>query len=114
MVEPGPSVPDRGDVVWIDLKPRIGHEQSGQRPAIVLSPQRYNRRVGLALVCPITRQAKEYPFEVNVPAGLPISGVVLADQVRCVDWRASGARFICRLPVATVDEVLGKTSTLLS
>ncbi len=75
-------VPERGDVVWITLNPQAGHEQAGQRPAVVLSPAAYNGKVGLAILCPITRQVKGYPFEVQIPSGLEVSEVILADQVR--------------------------------
>ena len=83
-------VPERGDAVWISLDPQAGHEQAGRRPALVLSPAAYNGRVGLALLCPITNQAKGYPFEVPLPEGLPVTGVVGADQVKSLDWRAQG------------------------
>src|SRR6202795_4419165 len=73
-------IPERGDAVWITLDPQAGHEQAGRRPALVLSPSAYNGRVGLALFCPITSQVKGYPFEVPLPAGMPVGGVVGADQ----------------------------------
>lgn len=82
MVKPEDYIPQRGDVVWIDLNPQAGHEQAGRRPAVVLSPMAYNSKTGLALFCPITNQEKNYPFEVPIPAGLPVSGVILADQVK--------------------------------
>lgn len=75
-------VPDRGDVVWLDFTPQAGHEQGGRRPAVVLSPVAYNKKVGLALLCPITSQVKGYPFEVLIPSGSPVTGVILADQVK--------------------------------
>ena len=106
-------VPDRGDVVWISLNPQAGHEQAGRRPALVLSPAAYNRAVGLALLCPITNQVKRYPFEVAIPGGLSVSGVVLSDQVKSLDWRARSAEFVCGLPVVTTNEVLQKLHTLL-
>ena len=81
-------IPERGDAVWITLDPQAGHEQAGRRPALVLSPSAYNGRVGLALCCPITSQVKGYPFEVPLPVGSPVSGVVGADQVKSLDWRA--------------------------
>jgi mRNA interferase MazF len=109
-----PYVPQRGDVIWITLNPKAGHEQSGRRPALVLSPLAYNGKVGLAILCPFTNQIKGYPFEVLVPAGLSITGAVLADQVKSLDWRARGAEFICSLPRGTVAEVLQKLGTLLS
>jgi len=106
-------VPDRGDAVWLTFDPQAGHEQAGRRPAIVLSPRAYNDRSGLALLCPMTTQIKGYPFEVLIPEGLPVSGAILADQVRSLDWHARKSTRICRLPHETMDEVLGKLETLL-
>ena len=105
--------PKRGDVVWISFNPQAGHKQAGHRPALVLSPESYNRKVGLALLCPITNQIKGYPFEVNVPEGLKASGVVLSDQVKSMDWKARGASYLCPLPDAVVRQVLNKVGTLL-
>ncbi|MGH9420268.1 MAG: endoribonuclease MazF [Thermoanaerobaculia bacterium] len=105
-------VPDRGDAVWLTFDPQAGHEQSGRRPAVVLSPKKYNGPTGLALLCPVTSQVKGYPFEVLLPPGLPIEGAVLADQVRSLDWRARRASRICSLPLATTEEVLGKLAAL--
>lgn len=113
MVSAGEYVPDRGDVVWISLNPQVGHEQAGRRPALVLSPAAYNRRVSLAILCPITSQVKGYPFEVLIPNGFNVIGVVLADQVKSLDWRARRAELIGNLPEATVREVLAKLTTLL-
>ena len=106
-------VPERGDVVWITLNPQAGHEQAGRRPAVVLSPAAYNGKVGLAILCPITRQVKGYPFEVQIPRGLAVGGVILTDQVKSLDWRAREAELAGRLPAATVAEVLQKLNTLL-
>jgi mRNA interferase MazF len=106
-------VPDRGDVIWISLNPQAGHEQAARRPALVLSPAAYNGRVGLALLCPITNQAKGYPFEVRIPPGLAVTGVVLADQVKSLDWRARQAAILITLPEAVATEVLQKLRTLL-
>jgi mRNA interferase MazF len=108
-----PYIPQRGDVIWITLNPQAGHEQAGRRPALVLSPVTYNGKVGLAILCPLTNQIKGYPFEVLVPAGLPITGAILADQVKSLDWRARSAEFMCSLPRGTVAEVLQKLTTLL-
>ena len=105
--------PKRGDVVWISFTPHAGHEQAGHRPALVLSPESYNRKVGLSLLCPITNQVKGYPFEVNVPDGLKTSGVILSDQVKSMDWKARGASFLCSLPESFVHQVLNKVGTLL-
>jgi mRNA interferase MazF len=107
-------VPDRGDVVWLTFAPQAGHEQVGRRPAVVLSPAAYNRKVGLALLCPITGQVKGYPFEVAVPAGLPVKGVVLSDQVKSLDWRVRRAERICPLPQPSLTEVLQKLGALLA
>lgn len=105
--------PDRGDAIWVTLQPEAGHDQAGRRPALVVSPAGYNGRSGLALVCPITSRVKGYPFEVALPDALPVSGVVLADQVRSIDWRARRARTIAKLPEDRVDEVLAKLAALL-
>jgi mRNA interferase MazF len=105
--------PRRGDVVWISFNPQADHEQAGHRPALVLSPESYNRKVGLSLLCPIMNQVKGYPFEVRVPDGLDARGVVLSDQVKSMDWKARGASFLCSLPESTVHQVLNKVGTLL-
>lgn len=107
-------VPARGDAVWIDLQPQAGHEQAGRRPALILSPSSYNRKVGLALMCPISGRVKGYPFEVPVPAGEKVTGVVLSDQVKSLDWRARKAERIATLPGEVVEEVLSKLGVLLS
>ena len=106
-------VPDRGDVVWISLDPQAGHEQAGRRPALILTPIEYNEKTGLAIACPITGQVKGFPFEVQVPPDLPVSGVVLADHAKGLDWRARKATRICHLPSATVQEVLALLGELL-
>lgn len=105
--------PRRGDLVWLEFDPQAGHEQAGRRPALVVSHDAYNIKVGLALMCPITSAKKGYPFEVEIPDGLPVRGVVLADQVRNLDWRARNAKFIARAGDPTIDEVLGKIHTLI-
>lgn len=111
---PDAYVPARGDAVWITLNPQAGHEQAGRRPAVVLSPASYNARVGLALLCPITSQSKGYPFEVPLPPGVAVSGVILSDQIKSLDWRAREATFILALPLETIEAVLRKTVTLLA
>ena len=105
-------VPERGDVVWITMG-TTGHEQAGRRPALVVSPAVYNGKVGLAIMCPITSRVKGYPFEEPVPDGLPISGVVLSDQVKSLDWRARGAKPICALPEGSTAAVLRRLATLV-
>ena len=107
-------VPDRGDVVWITMNPTLGHEQAGHRPALVLSPATYNEKTDLALLCPITSRVKGYPFEVPLPPGLPVGGVVLADQVKNLDWRSLSAEFACRLPGEDVERALRALGRLLT
>jgi mRNA interferase MazF len=109
----GEYVPERGDAVWITLDPQAGHEQAGRRPALVLSPSAYNGRVGLALLCPITTQVKGYPFEMPLPVGLPVTGVVGADQVKSLDWRARKATLIAAVPKEIVTQVVARLQTLL-
>ena len=107
-------VPRRGDVIRVDFSPQKGHEQAGRRPALVLSPTDYNRQVGLALVCPITNAKKGYPFEVEIPPEeLNVSGVILADQIKSLDWHARNAEFVCTLDPSALREVLEKAITLL-
>ena len=106
-------VPDRGDVVWLSVEPHAGREQAGRRPALVLTPAAYQRVVGLALCCPITRRAKGYPFEVALPAGLAVAGVVLSDRVKSLDWRARGAELAARAPAAVTAQVIGLIGRLL-
>ena len=106
--------PKRGDVVWLSFVPQSGHEQAGHRPALALSPEAYNRKVGLALLCPITTQVKGYPFEVRIPPGLKASGVILSDQVKSLDWQTRNSQFCCRVPDALVEDVLQKLDVLLS
>ena len=106
-------VPKRGDVVWLHFNPQAGHEQAGRRPAVVLSPESYNEKTSLALFCPVTNQVKGYPFEVPLPAGLPVSGVVLADHVKCLDWRSRRAEYAGEAPEAVVAEVVCRLGLLL-
>lgn len=107
-------IPERGDVVWINFNPQAGHEQAGKRPAFVLSPASYNRKVGLALLCPITNKIKGYPFEVNIPEGLKITGTILSDQIKSLDWQARDVDFICSLNEEVTQLVLKKVRTLLA
>jgi mRNA interferase MazF len=107
-------VPDRGDIVKLSFDPRSGHEQAGWRPALVISPVAYNRASSLALFCPITSRAKGYPFEVPLPPGLVVSGVVLADQVRSLDWKARSATRAGRAPDALIQDVLARLEPLVT
>ena len=113
MVRLAKYVPKRGEAVWLNFNPQAGHEQAGHRLAVVLSPEAYNAKTGLAIFCPITNQVKGYPFEVALPAGLKVSGVVLSDQLKSLDWRARNVALICPLPAAAIDLVLQKANTLL-
>ena len=109
-----PYCPKRGDIVWLTFTPQAGHEQAGHRPALILSPEAYNKKVGLAIACPITSQVKGYPFEVAIPEGLEIQGVVLADQMKSLDWKARRARFCCAVPTTIISEVLSKLAPLIA
>lgn len=109
----GSYVPERGDVVWLSFTPQSGHEQSGHRPAVVISPRAYNRRVGLALFCPVTSHVKGYPFEVLLPTGLRVEGAILSDQVKSLDWRARKAQRICALPTEILEETIARILTLI-
>ena len=110
---PRSYIPERGDIVWLSFEPQAGREQTGRRPALVLSPASYNGKVGLGLFCPVTSRVKGYTFEVVVPPGLAASGVVLSDQVRSLDWRARRAKFLDRIPQAQLLEVVGRLAVLL-
>ena len=109
----GKYIPDKGDLVWLNFSPQKGHEQAGRRPAICLSPKIYNSKTGLAIFCPITSKIKGYPLEVKLPDNLPIAGVILADQIRSLDWRARKAEFITKAPSKTVKGVLELIKLLL-
>jgi mRNA interferase MazF len=106
-------IPDRGDVVWINLDPQAGHEQAGVRPVLVLSPSAYNGRVGLMVCCPITTRSKGYPFEVLIKDNLKVSGVILADQVKSLDWKARGAKKKARISEDELSETLNKLKTVI-
>jgi len=114
MVNPETYIPSRGDIIWIYMNPQAGHEQAGHRPALVLSPFKYNEKVSLCLLCPITSQIKGYPFEVILPEGLPVRGAILSDQVKCLDWHVRRAEFVSSVPASILDKVLEKLVMLLS
>ena len=106
-------VPARGDLIWLQFNPQSGHEQAGHRPAFVISPSSYNRRVGLAACCPITSQVKGYPFEVLLPQGLGVEGAILSDQIKNLDWRARRAKRIGNVPADVLQETVGKILALV-
>jgi len=104
--------PERGDIVWLNFNPQSGHEQKGKRPALVISPKEYNEKVGLGLFCPITSKIKNYPFEVKIDSK-KIDGVVLADQVKSLDWKTREIEFITKITPKKIDEVISKIGVLL-
>ncbi len=106
-------IPDRGDIVYLNFDPTKGHEQKGHRPAFVLSPRGYNTKSSLALFMPITKQQKGYPFEVLLPTELQIQGVILADQIKCLDWKACSVQFVESVPENVVEEVQAKIEPLI-
>jgi len=105
-------IPERGDIVWINFDPQSGHEQKGKRPAIVLSPKEYNKKVGLGLFCPITSKIKKYPFEVEITSK-KIIGVVLSDQIKSFDWRTREIEFISKVTSDKIEEIINKFSVLI-
>ena len=106
--------PQRGDIVWLSFSPQTGHEQSGRRPGLVLSPMGYNAKVGLLLACPITSRAKGYPFEVRLPDSSGVTGVVLSDQLRSLDWRERNAEYAGKVDSGTLEDVRGKIDAILN
>jgi mRNA interferase MazF len=111
--KPGEYCPDVGELVWVDLDPTLGHEQSGHRPAIVLTPQQYNLRSGLCIMCPITSRARGYPFEVAIPHGQAIAGIILVDQVRSISWEKRYVKMAGLAPLELIDEVRERLAALL-
>ena len=105
--------PDRGDIVWLQFDPQAGHEQAGRRPAFVVSPRAYNRKVGLALFCPITSKAKGYPFEVPLPKGGKARGAILSDQLTSLDWKARKATRFDVAPDVVIQEVTARILALV-
>jgi mRNA interferase MazF len=106
-------IPDRGDIIWLNFVSQSGHEQSGVRPVLVISPQSYNGLTNLALVCPLTSKIKGYPFEVALLKHEKVSGVVLCDQIKSLDWRARRAKFIVKAEAEILEDVVAKLRTLL-
>lgn len=106
-------IPDQGDLIYLNFTPQKGREQAGRRPALVLSPRGYNEKTNLAIVCPITGQQKNYPFEVVLPDNLPIRGVILSDHVKNLDWYERKAELISSVPKTTLQKVTGLINTLI-
>ncbi|HPL66435.1 MAG: mRNA interferase MazF [Deltaproteobacteria bacterium ADurb.Bin151] len=109
----GKYVPERGDLIWLSFDPQSGHEQSGHRPAIVISSREYNEKVGLALCCPVTSKIKDYPFEVRITIKNKIDGVILADQIKKIDWKKRQATYIASALKETLNETVEKLSLLI-
>jgi len=107
------QAPDRGDVVWLAFNPQAGSEQAGRRPALVISPRSYNRKVGLALVCPITSRVKGYPFAVELPRGLDATGAILCDQIKSLNWRARRATRLGSIPDPVMQDVTARILALV-
>jgi mRNA interferase MazF len=105
-------VPDRADIVWVDLDPTKGHEQARLRPALVLSPSKYNQASGLMIACAITTKSKGYPFEVMLK-GKKVEGVILADQIRTLDWKERKASFLQKADESILSEVIEKLNVLI-
>ena len=109
----GSYVPDSGDIVWLNFMPQAGHEQRGKRPALVISPKIYNEKTSLFICVPITSKVKGYPFEVALPQGLEVKGVILSDQIKSLDYKVREATFICKLPQHTLQEVKKRIALLI-
>ncbi len=107
------AVPNRGDIILLSFDPTLGHEQAGYRPAVVLSPELYNKASGLCLVCPITTSVKGYPFEVSLEGAKKTSGVAIADQIRSIDWQARKMKIVDRISPTSVATILAKFKPLL-
>jgi len=106
--------PEAGDIIWLDLMQQAGNEQAGRRPALVLSPRAFNLLTGRCIACPITRRDRDWSFQVVIPDGHRVTGVVQSDQLRSASWELRGSRFLCSAPPGVVSEVNAKIKALLS
>ena len=113
MVSAQEYLPEAGDLVWLDFTPQAGREQAGRRPALVLSPRAYNAKTSLAIVCPITSQVKGFPFEVALPTGGKIGGVILSDHVKNLDWRQRRTMKAGKVQAAVLRAVRERLAALL-
>ena len=113
VMKSGSYIPDRGDIVWLNFTPQVGHEQRGKRPALILSPKIYNEKTSLCICLPITSKIKGYPFEVPLPSRSAINGVILSDQIKNLDFRAREITFICKLSSEIVEVVQKNVLALL-
>ncbi len=106
-------VPEKGDFVWLEFDPQAGHEQKGNRPALVLSPESFNRRMGFAFVCPISNTQRKNPFYVPIPKQEAVTGVIMADQLRSLDFKSRKAQYIADCPSLIVQDVLRRIKPIL-
>ena len=106
------NVPDSGDLIWLDFDPQAGREQSGRRPAVVLSARPFNEKTSVAYVCPITSKVKAYRFQIPLPAGLPVHGAVLCEHMRSLDWRVRNASYLGRMPDPILTQIRGVVRTI--
>jgi mRNA interferase MazF len=113
MVNESSYIPRKGDLVWLNFSPHSGHEQTGRRPALCISPESYNGKVGLAIFCPITSAIKNYPYETILPVDSPVKGAILTDQLKSMDWRSRNAQHIASLSPSILADVLAKIHTLI-
>ena len=113
MISRDSDFPDRGDLAWVNFDPRVGHEQSGNRPAVVLTPHGYHLKTPYFIVCPITSNMTPYPFKVPLPEGLPIHGAVLVDQAKSLDRWARGMDVVGRVPEQVMADIRGRLAALL-
>ena len=109
----GSYVPEQGDIVWLNFDPQVGREQKGKRPALILSPKIYNAKTSLCLALPITSKVKGYPFEVALPETLPVTGVILSDQVKSLDFRIREATYVCTVPREVLETVQNNVKALI-
>lgn len=107
-------IPKQGDIIFLNFNPQSGKEQAGKRPGLVVSDQGFNNLLGLLICCPITKQKKGYPFEVEIPKGIAIEGIILTDHMRSIDWRSRKAKFVCKAPEKTLEEALEKIRAIFN
>ena len=113
MVAKKAKCPERGEIGWLSMKPQAGREQAGRRPVVCLSPASYNRKSGLAIFCPITSRKKGYPFEVEISNKAGIDGVVLADQLKSLDWKIREFSFIETCSEETLKAIVSRAISLI-
>lgn len=106
-------IPYRGTFVWLEFDPQSGHEQKGNRPALVLSPESFNRKMGFAFVCPISNTQRKNPFYVFIPEGELVTGVIMADQLRSLDFKSRKAEYIADCPELVLQDVLRRIKPIL-